>query len=109
MDLGFGSSNQILGNQAANSILRATQAQEEAIQSEIAKYDALLDSNDTELEKLRERRLQQMKLQNEQRTKWLQNGHGTYTELQCGQIILPCCQTVESIGGTLPSSNDTIV
>ena len=85
MDLGFGSSNQILGNQAANSILRATQAQEEAIQSEISKYDALLDSNDTELEKLRERRLQQMKLQNEQRTKWLQNGHGTYTELQCGQ------------------------
>ena len=63
MDLGFGSSNQILGNQAANSILRATQAQEEAIQSEISKYDALLDANDTELEKLRERRLQQMKLQ----------------------------------------------
>lgn len=85
MDLGFGNTNQALGNQAANSILRATQAQEEAITSEISKYDALLDSNDTELEKLREKRLQQMKSASEQRTKWLQNGHGTYTELETGQ------------------------
>ena len=72
MDLGFGNTNQVLGNQAANSILRATQAQEEAITSEISKYDALLDSNDTELEKLREKRLAQMKSASEQRTKWLQ-------------------------------------
>ncbi len=85
MDLGFGSSNQVLGNQAANSILRATAAQEEAIQSEISKYDSLLDANDTELEKLREKRLAQMKSAAEQRTKWLQNGHGTYDELPTGQ------------------------
>ena len=85
MDLGFGNSNQVLGSSAASSILRATQAQEEAITSEISKYNDLLDSNDTELEKLRERRLAQMKASSEQRTKWLQNGHGTYTELSTGQ------------------------
>lgn len=86
MDLGFGGSNQVVGNHAAASILRATAAQEEAITSEISKYDALLDgNNDSELEKLRERRLQQMKQNAEQRTKWLENGHGTYTELESGQ------------------------
>ena len=85
MDLGFGSSNQVLGDLAATSVLRATKRQEEALQSEITKYDALLDANDSELEKLRERRLEQMKAAANQRSKWLENGHGTYTELQGGQ------------------------
>lgn len=86
MDLGFGNSNQVLGSQASASILAATQAQEQAIQNEISKYDSLLESNDTDLEKLRERRLSQMKAAADQRTKWLQNGHGTYEELGgCGQ------------------------
>merc|ERR1719491_358434 len=85
MDLGFGNSNQVLGNHATTSILRATQAQEEAIQSEISKYVALLDSNDTELEKLREKRLAKMKHAVEQRSKWLGNGHGTYDDLESGQ------------------------
>ena len=86
MDLGFGSSNQIIGNSAASSILRATAAQEEAIVSEITKYDALLSgNNDTELERLRERRLQQMKSAATQRTKWIEAGHGTYEELNSSQ------------------------
>ncbi|KAL9186340.1 hypothetical protein ACHAXT_005578 [Thalassiosira profunda] len=85
MDLGFGNSNQVLGNQAANAVLQATKAQEEAVTAEIAAYDQLLDSNDTELEKLRERRLAQMKAGAEQRAKWLENGHGQYSELATGQ------------------------
>lgn len=114
MDLGFGNTNQVLGNQAANSILRATQAQEEAITSEISKYDALLDSNDTELEKLREKRLAQMKSASEQRTKWLQNGHGTYTELETGQhggdvakSFFEAAKKIKSISYTFPSTNHT--
>lgn len=84
MDLGFGSSNQVLGSSAASSILRATVAQEEAITSEISKYDSLLSSTDSELEKLRERRLGQMKAAANQKRKWLENGHGTYEELNAG-------------------------
>ena len=85
MDLGFGNTNQSVGNAAASSLLRATAAQEAAISSEISKYDALLESNDTELEKLRERRLAQMKAAQAQKTKWLEAGHGTYSDLGGGQ------------------------
>eukprot|EP00986_Skeletonema_menzelii_P010609 scaffold5229_cov137-Skeletonema_menzelii.AAC.1 len=86
MDLGFGNTNQSVGNAAATTLLRATQAQEAAITSEISKYDALLDANDSELEKLRERRLAQMKAAKVQKTKWLEAGHGRYTDfLEAGQ------------------------
>mmetsp|Transcript_21779 Transcript_21779/g.47395 ORF Transcript_21779/g.47395 Transcript_21779/m.47395 type:complete len:262 (-) Transcript_21779:319-1104(-) len=85
MDLGFGNSNQVLGNQASASILATARAQEAAISSEISKYDALLDSNDGELEKLREKRLAAMKNASEQRRRWIENGHGTYDELRSGQ------------------------
>ena len=81
MDLGFGNSNQVVGSATANAVLAATQAQEAAIQSEISKYDALLESNDTELEALRERRIAQMKQAAEQKRKWLENGHGVYSDL----------------------------
>lgn len=81
MDLGFGNTNQAVGNAAASTLLRATQAQEEAIASEISKYDALLECNDTELEKLRERRLNQMKAAAQQKSKWLEQGHGVYADL----------------------------
>jgi hypothetical protein len=82
MDLGFGNSNQVLGDAVATNILRSTQAQEQAIQFEISRYDSLLDANDSELEKLRERRLQQMKAAADQKRKWIENGHGSYTELE---------------------------
>ena len=87
MDLGFGSANQILGTAAASNILRATAAQESAIQDEISKCDAILhDATDTDLEKLRERRLAGMKAANAQRSEWLANGHGVYQkELSSGQ------------------------
>mmetsp|Transcript_30409 Transcript_30409/g.44706 ORF Transcript_30409/g.44706 Transcript_30409/m.44706 type:complete len:258 (-) Transcript_30409:56-829(-) len=84
MDLGFGNTNQSVGNAAANTLLRATQAQEAAIASEISKYDALLESNDSELEKLRERRLAQMKAAQSQKAKWLEAGHGVYSDLSSG-------------------------
>jgi hypothetical protein len=85
MDLGFGNSNQILGEAVATNLLRSTVAQEQAIQSEISKYDALLDANDSELEKLREKRLQQMKQAADQKRKWIENGHGVYSDLEGGQ------------------------
>ncbi|KAL3793663.1 hypothetical protein HJC23_010235 [Cyclotella cryptica] len=82
MDLGFGDSNQIIGSAVATNLLRSTQAQEEAIQSEISKYDALLESHDSELEALREKRLSQMKKAADQRSKWIENGHGVYSDLE---------------------------
>ena len=85
MDLGFGSSNQQIGSTAASTILAATSAQEEAIVSQISKYDALLDANDSELEILREKRLAQMKVKQEQQLQWRAAGHGVYTELESTQ------------------------
>ncbi|KAL3816942.1 hypothetical protein ACHAXA_001770 [Cyclostephanos tholiformis] len=79
MDLGFGNKNQVLGNQAASTILRATRIQEDAIQEEIEKCDVILnDMKDDDLEKLRERRLAYMKAASAQRAEWLANGHGGY-------------------------------
>ncbi|KAL7524455.1 hypothetical protein ACHAWF_000956 [Thalassiosira exigua] len=85
MDLGFGNSNQVLGTAASAAILGAASAQEEALRSEISKCDALLDATDSELEQLRERRLEQMKRAADQRSKWRDAGHGTYDELGGGQ------------------------
>mmetsp|Transcript_23638 Transcript_23638/g.47834 ORF Transcript_23638/g.47834 Transcript_23638/m.47834 type:complete len:261 (+) Transcript_23638:59-841(+) len=94
MDLGFGNENQIIGDATASTILRATQAQEAALQSELSRYDALLESTDSELEALRERRLAQMKQSAEQRRKWLENGHGIYADL------------LESVGGSAQHGGD---
>lgn len=81
MDLGFGSANQVVGTQLANAALQAAKAQEAAISSEISKYDSILnDATDTELEKLRNKRLAAMKAASIQKSHWLANGHGVYTE-----------------------------
>jgi len=82
MDLGFGSSNQIIGNAAANAVLQAHRVQEQAIDQEISKYDALLNANDDELEALRARRLKNMKKQHEQQQLWKSLGHGKYESLE---------------------------
>lgn len=84
MDLGFGSSNQQIGSTATSAILAATSAQEESLVAQISKYDALLDANDSELEALREKRLAQLKLKQEQQLQWRAAGHGIYTELVDG-------------------------
>lgn len=83
MDLGFGNSNQVVGGTAAKVILQTTKAQEQAVQQEIDRYDALLQDDDA-LEDLRAKRLHQMKKAQEQRQKWQAAGHGTYTELGAG-------------------------
>ncbi|CAB9511003.1 Thioredoxin domain-containing protein 9 [Seminavis robusta] len=80
MDLGFGASNQKVGNAAANMMLQTAQAQEQAIVDEMAAYDALLEDDDA-LELLRQKRLQQMKQEAKNRQKWRAQGHGEYTEL----------------------------
>mmetsp|Transcript_22225 Transcript_22225/g.31209 ORF Transcript_22225/g.31209 Transcript_22225/m.31209 type:complete len:265 (+) Transcript_22225:206-1000(+) len=85
MDLGFGNANQIVGDATAKAILNTARVQEAALQDEMAKYDALLESNQDELELLRERRLAQMKKSQAQKQKWREAGHGVYTDLGQGQ------------------------
>jgi len=86
MDLGFGDSNQIIGNAAAKVILQAHKQQEEAITDEINRYDALLNIKDDEvLEALREKRLSQMRQSRDKKEKWRSLGHGTYSALGEGQ------------------------
>ncbi|KAL7541245.1 hypothetical protein ACHAWF_009788, partial [Thalassiosira exigua] len=57
-------------------------AQEEALSSEISKYDALLDATDSELEKMRERGLEQMKKMAEQQSNYDKLRGGQH----CGDI-----------------------
>lgn len=46
-----------------------------------AQNKALDDMDEDDLERLREKRMQQMRKQNEQRAEWRRIGHGQYTEL----------------------------
>jgi hypothetical protein len=85
MDLGFGAKNQFIGQALAKQIDKTAKAQEEEVIAEINKYDALLEANDSELEKIRERRLEQMKKAQAQREKYRSNGHGEYTDLCQGK------------------------
>lgn len=84
MDLGFGSSNQAVGNLAAQAILQTAQAQERAIEDEISQYDALLN-DDRALEAIRAKRLQELQRGQAQRQRWRVAGHGTYQDLADGQ------------------------
>ena len=83
MDLGFGTANQVVGDAASRLMLQTAKAQEKAIESELAAYDALLEDDDA-LEALRARRLEQMKQQQQKRQEWKAMGHGEYTELGGG-------------------------
>ena len=85
MDLGFGAENQVLGQAMSSTLLNQTLAQEQTLDNEMAQYNSLLDSTDSELETLRKRRLQAMKKAAGQKQKWREMGHGTYEELGGGQ------------------------
>jgi len=85
MDLGFGGSNQVLGNAVASSLQVAAKAQEDALDGELAKYDELLE-NDDALDFLREKRLQQLKAQQKQQQEWMEQGHGEYKELESKDV-----------------------
>jgi hypothetical protein len=80
MDLGFGKENQTVGEAVNRVLLESSKAQEAAIDSELQRFDALLENEDA-LEQLRRRRLQQLKSQQKQHFEWKANGHGTYVEL----------------------------
>jgi hypothetical protein len=60
------------------SLVTVAKAVEEQLDDEIAKLDML---DDDDLERLRERRLLQMKKQASQRQQWLAQGHGEYQEI----------------------------
>jgi len=85
MDLGYGGKNQIIGQAIGKAVLQNSQAEEKALNEEISHYDALLNSNDSELEIIRERRLAQMKKVQEQKAKYRALGHGSYVALGEGQ------------------------
>jgi hypothetical protein len=85
MDLGYVSKNQIVGQALAQQLDKTAKIQEQQIIQEINRYDALLEANDSELEILRERRLEQMKKAQEQKQNWISLGHGSYTSIGEGQ------------------------
>jgi thiol-disulfide isomerase/thioredoxin len=80
MDLGFGKENQVVGEAVNRVLSQQTKAQEAAIDEELNRYDSLLE-DETALEQLRKRRLEQLKKQQKQRQEWKNNGHGEYRDL----------------------------
>ena len=80
MDLGFGSANQLVGQAATSALATLAQVQEAALDQELDQYDALLNDDDA-LDLLRERRLRELKLNQQQRNTWKDHGHGEYSEL----------------------------
>lgn len=76
-------------------VVRVAKAVEEQLDDQIAKLDNL---NDDDLEKLRERRLRQYKLQAEKKKQWAALGHGEYQEI-----------TVEKDFFTLVKQSDRVV
>lgn len=83
MDLGFGKGNQVIGNAAARAILQNVQAEEAALEHEMARYDALLE-DDEALDALRAKRIAAMKQEHANQQKWAALGHGTYSLLGGG-------------------------
>jgi len=60
------------------SLATVAKAVEDQLDDEIAKLDKL---GDDDLERLRERRMQQLKKQATMRQQWLAQGHGEYQEI----------------------------
>uniref|UniRef100_A0A1I8FBA7 SID1 transmembrane family member 1 n=1 Tax=Macrostomum lignano TaxID=282301 RepID=A0A1I8FBA7_9PLAT len=63
---------------AGNQMVRAAKMIEQRLDNEIERLENL---NEDDLERLRERRLRQLKEQAKQRDEWLANGHGSLAEL----------------------------
>lgn len=80
MDLGFGGSNQEVGDAAASLLLRTAVEQEKAVEREISRFDAVLDDSDA-LDQLRARRTAELQQQRADRMKWQALGHGSYEDL----------------------------
>jgi hypothetical protein len=81
MDLGFGQANQIVGQATAKALMATAKAQEAVLDEELIKYDALLEDDDA-LDRLRERRLQQLQEKQKQANAWKDKGHGNYGDLE---------------------------
>lgn len=73
----------LLENVTTNAVIQTARIQEETIEQELLNYDHLLD-DDIAIEKLRQKRLDEMKQQAIMKQKWIDNGHGQYTELSLG-------------------------
>mmetsp|Transcript_9833 Transcript_9833/g.15111 ORF Transcript_9833/g.15111 Transcript_9833/m.15111 type:complete len:236 (+) Transcript_9833:253-960(+) len=64
----------------AKALMLSAKAQEDVLDSQLDEYDALLEDDDA-LDLLRERRMQQLKKQQQQEQGWLEQGHGVFGEL----------------------------
>jgi len=85
MDTGNGFNSKTSIPSKFRKIVETMNSCEEIIHSEIDKYNAIINSTDSELELIRERRLENMKKVHNQRQQWRAMGHGTYIELGKGQ------------------------
>jgi len=83
MNLGFGDKNQEIGEATANALMLGAEAHDRGLDTQLARYDRLLDDEDA-LEDLRQKRIQEMKKHYLQQQKYRDLGHGTYTELGFG-------------------------
>mmetsp|Transcript_79837 Transcript_79837/g.222122 ORF Transcript_79837/g.222122 Transcript_79837/m.222122 type:complete len:189 (-) Transcript_79837:141-707(-) len=70
--------DEVIGQIMGEHLLRAAEDAEEKLDDEIRKMDEL---DDDDLEKIRRKRIDEMKKKREVETKWRAHGHGKYTEV----------------------------
>lgn len=70
--------NQIVQQAVQQSVLRVAQQLEEQLDSELHKLDNLQDDD---LERIRQRRVQELRQQQERTKEWVAKGHGEYKEI----------------------------
>lgn len=73
----------------ASKVMEVTQAMEAELDREIERLDKM---DDDDMEALREKRLQQLKRENDQKRDWLQKGHGEYLEISSEKEFFAECK-----------------
>ena len=62
-----------------------------------AKIKAMEDMDEDDLERIRERRMLQMRKMNEQKQQWRAQGHGTYTEITSEKEFFEACKKSDNL------------
>ena len=77
---------QMVQQQVDQNLLTMAEMIEDQVDAQLKTLENL---DDDDLEKIRQRRVDQMKQQQKKREKWLQQGHGEYQDLSDEKVRLP--------------------
>lgn len=90
MDIAASQTKKIIETQ----LYKATQVIEDAVDQELAKLDKM---DEDDLERIRQRRLAELKEKASKKEEWLANGHGIYSELPSERDFFDICKQSSNI------------